>query len=291
MTFTAGVWIILTAMLVIVHGQENNGWKTIHVFVGNETAGDKSVFGHAHYPPHSQSQQGQDKTIAFLMNEKRGFFIDLAANDAVAFSNTLMLERDLGWDGVCIEANPQYWLGLSRRKCTVIGAVVGQIKNEIVKFTFARGDHFKDPGVLGGIVGPGFDNKVIGSGSRNFHTVPLQELFEQANVPPHIDYMSLDVEGAEWYIMEAFPWEKYSLRFLTVERPSKQLVELLSSRAGLEYLFDHGGFGDELWCRKEDLAHNLELISERCLKQSEELNKCGHVIMKNKHGRVWPTPM
>ena len=40
------------------------------------------------------------------------YFVDLAANNATEASNTRLLERDFGWRGVCIEANPRYfWAG------------------------------------------------------------------------------------------------------------------------------------------------------------------------------------
>ena len=53
------------------------------------------------------------------------FFVDLAANDALYLSNTFVLEKN-GWEGVCIEANPEYWYGLaSFRTCTIVGAAVG----------------------------------------------------------------------------------------------------------------------------------------------------------------------
>jgi hypothetical protein len=63
-----------------------------------------------------------------------GYFLDLAANDAAFHSNTLMLERDHGWSGLCIEPNPTYWRGLTRRKCTVVGAATGAADDELVRF-------------------------------------------------------------------------------------------------------------------------------------------------------------
>jgi len=83
------------------------------------------------------SQEKQDQIIIALTNandatqntnhilDRRPFFVDLAANDALILSNTFVLERN-GWDGVCIEANPEYWYRLaSFRNCTIVGAAVG----------------------------------------------------------------------------------------------------------------------------------------------------------------------
>jgi RNPHF zinc finger len=83
-----------------------------------------------HHPPlerpwHSQARQ-DELVVALLGNKTNGYFIDLAANDAVQLSNTYALERYYHWKGVCIEPNPMYWYNLTAfRTCVIIGAVVG----------------------------------------------------------------------------------------------------------------------------------------------------------------------
>jgi hypothetical protein len=39
-----------------------------------------------------------------------GFFVDLAAYDAVAYSNSYVLERDYGWSGICVEPQAKHIL-------------------------------------------------------------------------------------------------------------------------------------------------------------------------------------
>ena len=67
-------------------------------------------------PPHRDdrsgvwhSQHGQDRVVSTLLASKHGYFIDLAASEPLMHSNTRALERDFGWNGICIEANPRYW--------------------------------------------------------------------------------------------------------------------------------------------------------------------------------------
>jgi hypothetical protein len=77
------------------------------------------------HPWHSQARQ-DELVVALLGNKTNGYFIDLAANDAVQLSNTYALERFYHWKGVCIEPNPMYWYNLTAfRTCVIIGAVVG----------------------------------------------------------------------------------------------------------------------------------------------------------------------
>ena len=118
-------------MLILVYAalsdSSNGGWKNIHIWTGNPLPSSYVKQS----APRSSHQCNQDKLVVKLYGEDfRGYFVDLAANDAVHISNTLMIERDYNWDGVCIEANPAYWFGLAHRKCTVIGAAVGKTDNE-----------------------------------------------------------------------------------------------------------------------------------------------------------------
>ena len=73
-------------------------------------------------------QEMQDCIVhALLQGKKGGTFIDLAANHWQTFSNTLSLERDHGWSGLCIEPNPVYHAGLMQnRTCSLVAAYVSE---------------------------------------------------------------------------------------------------------------------------------------------------------------------
>lgn len=58
------------------------------------------------------------------------------------------------------------------------------------------------------------------------YTVPLTEILYRFQAPQVIDYLSLDVEGAEYYVMQRFAFDRNKVRVLTVERPSQELVDL-----------------------------------------------------------------
>jgi len=174
-----------------------------------------------------------------------GYFIDLAANDALDLTNTLALERK-GWTGLCVEPNSAYWYGLSHRKCTVVGAMVAGTKTEQVKVKFR--------GVYGGVVGK-LDNRLANRKKEPDapevmrYTAPISEVLNQFQVPKTIDYLSLDVEGSEYEIMKDFPFETYTIRVLTVERPNEQLKQLLEEK-GYIYLATLATWGEYLWCHQ-----------------------------------------
>lgn len=228
------------------------GWSTIHVFFGDASALTAEDPQRKWY-----AQVKQDEIIVDLLeldqrhhstngnNNNNLFFIDLAANDAKEFSNTLALERHHGWNGLCIEPNAVYWYGLSHRKCITVGALVGDTVQPVqVKFR----------GVFGGIVGR-MDEKLANrkrepdSQVETRYTVPFAQILLQFKAPKMIDYMSLDVEGAEYLVMNSFPFEDYTIRLLTIERPTRQLKTLLESH-GYLFLKDLAWWGETLWAHE-----------------------------------------
>lgn len=52
-----------------------------------------------------KSQYSQDKFLNenFFKNKKNGVFIDIGAHDGITMSNSFFYEKQLGWDGLCVE--------------------------------------------------------------------------------------------------------------------------------------------------------------------------------------------
>ena len=132
-----------------------------------------------------------------------------------------------------------YWPGLSYRKCDLVGAVVALDRQE-VHFRFSAQEY-------GGIVGDKLDNKGTEPDTPRL-TVTLIEVLKRFNSPKTIDYMSLDVEGAEDMVMQPAVLDTYQFNLLTIERPSKDLQKLLESK-GYKVLKVLTPFGDTLFVR------------------------------------------
>lgn len=223
------------------HTNDNDGWSTIQVYYGDKQLLRQKA---AHIPWTSQSNQ--DKVVASLFQNKTGgYFVELAANDAVDISNSYALERNLQWNGLCIEANPRYWRDLSFRDCQVVGAVVGKRRDEQIQFEFGIGWN-------GGIVNKDFDNTQA-TQANTFYTVPLEEILKRNGAPNILDYLSLDVEGAETYVMESFPFDRYTVRVITIERPKVALRDLLRSK-GYKLLKLLSAYGETLWVHESQVA-------------------------------------
>ena len=237
------------------HGSSssNDGWHSIDVFYGDQAHLRELL------PTTIEwfSQASQDRVVAALLGNKRnGFFVDLAANDATVLSNTFSQEQRLQWSGICIEPTPQYWANLTYRDCQVVAAIVGDKRMDEVHFRSDAGDH-------SGIAGEGFDNGVkFKSRSQKKYTVTLHEILIRFNAPKHIDYLSLDVEGAEELIMLHFPFSDYHISILTVERPKERLRNLLETN-GFQFLKRLTRWGETLWAHESVMDQlNLKVLDQ-----------------------------
>lgn len=185
-----------------------------------------------------QSQKGQDRWVMHTLRGKtNGYFVDLAANEPVIFSNTYYLEQSMNWSGLCIEANHRYfWPLVQQRKCQVIGAVVNDVEHQGISFR-------TDLGAGAGIIASDTDNnyRLRGKGKlridphalETLSTTTLERILQQSHSPAVIDYLSLDIEGAEWRALSRFPFDQYTFLTLTIERPTPALNRLLFSQGYL----------------------------------------------------------
>jgi hypothetical protein len=89
---------------------------------------------------------------------------------------------------------------------------------------------FLQNGLLSGIVDTSTDLKAeVGKNSETIKlkTRPLKTILEEFQAPETIDYMSIDIEGAEERVLLSFPFSKYRFLCMTIERPKPILRDLL----------------------------------------------------------------
>lgn len=190
-----------------------------------------------------RGQKDQDKWVVeeAMPGRRGGYFLDLAAADGATGSNTIFLERELGWSGVAIEPNDDAFIKLKRRRaCKCVKAVIDET---------ARVVSFLPNGQLGGIIDTDTDNSPEKRGDlieewekdKKIQIVKTKTLYEvllEVQAPRIIDYFSFDVEGAETRIIRSFPFNMYKFMSLTIERPTPEINELLFSN-GYVFVKNH----------------------------------------------------
>lgn len=196
----------------------------------------------------SMSQAGQDFWVyGEVFNEmKNGIFLDIGAHNGVDLSNTYILEKRYDWNGICVEGNPKTFTDLkSNRNCRCINKCVDK-QSGSVKFAL--------DGVMGGIVDSDCDNTSDkGRNTIEVNAIQLLELLKEENAPQIIDYLSIDIEGAEDRALLKFNFKEYTFNCITIERPSQGLREVLSRNGyilikeipGLDCHYIHSSFIDK----------------------------------------------
>jgi FkbM family methyltransferase len=146
------------------------------------------------------SQLDQDLWILSKFDKNyTGFFIDIGANDGINLSNSYLLEQN-GWNGVCVEPNHHEFNKLqSSRKSTNYQACISDFNGKC---------HFNENGFFGMIT-----EKNMG----DTDCFTLEYFLDNIEAPKIIDYLSIDVEGGEYDIIKEFPFEKYFVKYITIE--------------------------------------------------------------------------
>ncbi|MFO1128814.1 MAG: FkbM family methyltransferase [Rhodospirillales bacterium] len=157
-----------------------------------------------------------------------GFFVDLGSADGEADSNTKLLEVH-GWHGICIDPFPSH---MENRTCRMVKAVVDSEAGRTV--------HFQQPGQFsGGILdyaGWWVDAKSRGK-TVELTTTTLADILREANAPAFINYMSVDIEGAEYEALRNFPFDQYRIGAMSVEHN-----EMQDRRMAIRHLLESHGY-------------------------------------------------
>jgi FkbM family methyltransferase len=155
------------------------------------------------------AEVGQDiwLTETVFPGKTTGFFLDVGSGHGTIGSNSRLLEMK-GWTGICIDPFPKYMDG---RTCAMVKEVV---------FDKAGGKvAFKAAGDLGGVADTlgKWNERAAQAPTVEFTTTTLGDILARQHAPSTIDFMSLDVEGAELAALKGLPLEKYTIGAMTIE--------------------------------------------------------------------------
>jgi FkbM family methyltransferase len=226
----------------------------------------RDVFSPERFARGYQSQVGQDLFLNRWMFKDGGpgFFVDVGAYDGELGSNTWFLEKRLGWTGVAFEPNPPAFAALVRnRSCQAIPACAYDHDGEVRFLALSEKDHRPprrlrrppnlaalalDPrhgalmlsGIQDHLAGPDRIERVreLQDLDQAVLTVPcrrIDSVLDERGVRT-VDYLSVDVEGAERQVLEGLDFARIRVNVVGVESsPSFPDVYRLLTAAGFEY--------------------------------------------------------
>ena len=178
----------------------------------------------------------------FFYESKPRTFVEIGAFDGIDQSNTVFYEKYEDWNGVLIEGNLENYVNLKKNRC----------RSKNVKCVHAA--VCKSPTFLymngGGIMASGSEQ---GYGDAAI-CLPFHEILLAAGVH-HVDFLSLDVEGAEFNLLSGHNFDAVPIDVIVMETMAND--EDLYVNAAKRWALDARGY-----CRFELDVGQYEVLNE-----------------------------
>jgi FkbM family methyltransferase len=191
---------------------------------------------------------GLDVALGRYLDFRGGYFVELGANDGLRQSNTLHLERQLAWRGLLIEPVMHRFFQLVENRDTAnhfacVACVPFDFQERWVQMEYA--DLMT---ITSGLPSDLPSRKQHLSNAEKFlranessitfaaRASTLQDLLDFHCSPSTIDFMSLDVEGAELAVFQGVDFSRTRFRFILVESRSIESVVAFLEPHGYELL-------------------------------------------------------
>lgn len=206
---------------------------------------------HRTFSHRTWSQFGEDRCLHQLFKAKDdGFYVDVGAFDPEKFSNTHALHRR-GWRGVNIDMSPTK-IGVfecERPGDINVIAPISDADEEIEVYVFSQrpvsdtlssaldtldkttADHWQQTFNLP------YETKTM-------RAIRLDDLLKQVKAPDRIDFMNIDVEGAEMSVLRSLSFETHAIDVIAIEIHAR--FDELSQSEPYRYLSEHG-YQIEAW--------------------------------------------
>jgi FkbM family methyltransferase len=183
------------------------------------------------------SQSGQDAWLERVVfkGKRGGIFAEIGGHDGVTGSNCLWFELMRGWTGLLAEPAPELHARAEQaRRCPCLRLAVAATEGT-AEFLDVQAGLTQ----MGGLTGS-YDPKTratVEADPRHrgaliqVPTKPLASLLDEQGLT-EIDYVSLDIEGAELTALAVFPFERYRITAWTIENSGggTELAELMQAK-------------------------------------------------------------
>jgi FkbM family methyltransferase len=225
----------------------------------------RDVFSPLRYTQGYQSQMGQDMYLNrwYFHDQGPGTFIDVGAFDGFLGSNTSYFEKHLQWTGVAFEPNPSAFEVLrTTRSCLAIQGCAYDRDGEVPFLALSEKQHRHDGeqpprSLLSMVLAPSHGGTMLSGIPEHMDQVQRTEWARVSmdlsqtvsTVACHridtvlnglgvkiVDYLSIDVEGAELEVLRGIDFGTVQVNVISVEHSERfqEVYELLTT-AGFEY--------------------------------------------------------
>jgi FkbM family methyltransferase len=171
--------------------------------------------------------QGYEELIIrdSLQDKKNGFFLDVGCFRPKFDSTTYYLEKMLGWTGIGIDAMPNYadsWAA-HRPVSKYVQYAVSDTDGDTVTFHVGNVASALDENIVKNFGGKRKEIEVT--------TMTLNTILENNGIEK-VDFLSMDIEGAEPGALKGFDIQRF--------KPELCCIEMISSKEVIEYFESNG---------------------------------------------------
>ena len=164
---------------------------------------------------YSQDHQDEYLEMNIFKRFKNGFYVDVGAHDGVSINNTLYFEKTHNWKGINIEPIKKIFyklvinrpndINLNYAICNYNGDTEFLCNTGYTEMISGIKENF-DPRHWERLQR---DNNQTGATTEliKVNTKKLETIFDEYNVS-HINYLSIDVEGAEFEVIKSINFDK-----------------------------------------------------------------------------------
>ena len=148
------------------------------------------------------------------------FFLEIGCWDGVQGSNSYHLEHERGWNGLCVDPFPKNFENRDCALCTKAISLDG-LPREFIKVSTDRRNNgdvsyfsgFRDSISLHKDTIEQFcEYEVV-----KVETITIPQLYERYRLPHYIEFLSVDVEGAEMEVFSGINLEDYKFGMIIFE--------------------------------------------------------------------------
>jgi FkbM family methyltransferase len=215
--FTGGIWLFRKG-----RGKGADWWLRIPTMAGSVF---KEWWLRSVLRDYHMAQHGEDRILADLFPQRDGFCVEVGANDGVEASNTFYFEK-IGWEGILVEADPALAELCRQRRprfVTEEAAAVAPGGPPTVTFQIVQGND-----KVSSVSFSDTQRQQIEKWMGDFQTQPvtvsartLDDILT-GHAAPTLDFITIDVEGYEWDVLQGFDIERWNPKVVILERNSDQ---------------------------------------------------------------------
>jgi FkbM family methyltransferase len=200
----------------------------------------------------SKSQLRQDLfVLQHLGFKKNGFFVEFGATNGLDLSNSHLMEKEFGWNGILAEPATCWHKELkNNRTCNIETDCVW--KDSKSALTFNQVD-VAELSTINSFSDADSHSETRKNGKTyEVQTISLNDLLKKYNAPKIIDYLSIDTEGSEYQILSHFDFSEYTFKVITCEHnytPMREKLFSLLTKEGYQRVFEELSLFDDWYVK------------------------------------------